>query len=31
MGEYMILLKAVKEQNCFEEREEKIKNNIKKQ
>lgn len=31
MGEYMILLKAVKEQNCFEQREEKIKNDIKKQ
>lgn len=31
MGEYMILLKAVRKQNCFEEREEKIKNDIKKQ
>ncbi|NDO46200.1 hypothetical protein [Clostridium sp. MD294] len=31
MGEYMILLKAVREQNCFEQREQKIKNDIKKQ
>lgn len=31
MGEYMILLKAVKEQNCFEERKEEIKRDIKKQ
>ncbi len=30
MGEYMILLKTVKEQNCFEERKEDIKRDIKK-
>ena len=30
MGEYMILLKVVREQNGFEERKEKVKNEIKK-
>ena len=30
MGEYMILLKTVREQNCFEDRKENMKNDIKK-